>query len=656
MIADIRAVPEAVVTAIGPAPKVGWRRWDQLAALLQTGSLDWGPIIGSSDFRAPDSDAHFDYILLAASRPLVEAGVSRFSIWAHHHPATPDRCLQPTKSGKDQNLLAMGADSMGVKCRRADAVVAADLCDLHAAFLLRQNRNDLFLAEPRLPHGRLLVDELSFEMREKSGLSPLSVPERPNAPLPCDGEIGHIICFTSRASNLIAFIHAESAYFLTPWYFVCQVSCQLRRHRDAPKATVMIEIHALFIISFVAVLAPLIARLPGLTRSPSVVLQLIFGILIGPSAAGWVTSEGAIGFLGQFGLIFLFFQAGFEFNPGKIGAAPLRLGALAWLSAFVLSILFVGLLSVIGLVRAPLLIGLALPTTAFGMLLPILRESGNLDTDFGRHVLGAAAVGELGPIILAPVILAHAHDHLHQTVLSMIFLGTAIGAILFARSLRSEELSHMIARWMSDTSVLPVRVAIVILLGLVSLANELGMELILGAYTAGMIIAMMTKVEILQYRLRSIGSGFFIPLFFIVSGVEFDLTALLTSPGSIIRLIVFCAGFLIIRTIPVRLYKMELPESDLLPLALFSSSTLPLVVAMTYLGVRTGDMLPENAHALVGAAVITVAVFPTLAIALRAQPYGAVAIAAHRISRITSAQFSRFKVFFTQKTGSKPEN
>ena len=419
---------------------------------------------------------------------------------------------------------------------------------------------------------------------------------------------------------------------------------------------VMSEIHALFVIGFIAVLAPLIARLPGLTRSPEVVLELILGILIGPSGAGWVTSEGAIGFLGQFGLIFLFFQAGFEFDPGKIGVESFRLGALAWLAALVLSGLFVGLLFLGGLVRAPLLIGLALPTTAFGILLPILRESGILDTNFGRHVLGAAAIGELGPIILVPIVLAHAHDHLHQTLLSMIFLGIAIGTILFARTLRSEELSRMIARWMSDTSVLPVRVAIVILLALVSLASELGMELILGAYTAGMMITMMTKVEILQYRLRSIGSGFFIPLFFIVSGVEFDLPALLTSPGSIARLIFFCIGFLIIRVVPLRLYKTELPESDLLPLALFSSTTLPLVVAMTYLGVRTGDMLPENAHALVGAAVITVVAFPTLAIVLRAQPNSAIAIAARRVGVMASAQFSRFKVFIAHKTGIRPEN
>ena len=214
----------------------------------------------------------------------------------------------------------------------------------------------------------------------------------------------------------------------------------------------------------------------------------------------------------------------------------------------------------------------------------------------------------------------------------------------------------MIARWMVDLSVLPVRVSILILLAAVSLANELGMEMVLGAYTAGMMIAMLTKVEILQYRLTSIVSGFFIPLFFITSGIEFDLHELVTSPASLARLILFCVGFLFIRVFPVLLYKRVLPGRDLLPLALFSATTLPLVVAVTYLGVLTGDMLPENASALVGAAVIEVAVFPRLAIVLRAKsegakPDGVVAIAIPRRRVSGGAVFAVNRLHFAANLG-----
>jgi Kef-type K+ transport system membrane component KefB len=423
----------------------------------------------------------------------------------------------------------------------------------------------------------------------------------------------------------------------------------------------MSEIHALFVMGFVAVVAPLLVRLPAFARLPAVVLELILGILIGPSVLGWVTSGGAIGFLGEFGLIFLFFQAGFEFNPETIGAGALRLGAIAWLAAFGLSSLFAGLLSMMGLLHAPLLVALVLPTTGFGVLLPILRESGNLETSFGRHVLGAAVAGELGPLVLASIVLAHQHHHLHETILTIVFFAVAIGAILTAQRMRSRHLTVMVAGWMHDRSILPVRIALLILLALVSLANELGMELVLGAYTAGLVIAMLvrdTRAEILENRLMSIGSGFFIPLFFITSGVEFNLPALFTSLGSVARLILFLAGFLIIRAIPVRLYKGVLPENDLLPLALLSSTTLSLVVAVTYLGVRTGDMLPENASALVGAAVITVAVFPPVALLLRAKgegakPEGAVAIAVHRAADLAAEQLSRFIGFVTAKAAGK---
>jgi Kef-type K+ transport system membrane component KefB len=330
----------------------------------------------------------------------------------------------------------------------------------------------------------------------------------------------------------------------------------------------------------------------------------------------------------------------------------------AWLAAFCLSTLFAGLLYAIGLLHAPLLIALVLPTTAFGMLLPILRESGDLGTLFGRHLLGLAVAGELGPLVL------HQHHHLHETILTIIFFAVAIGAIVAAQRLRSRHLTAVIAGWMHDRSILPVRIALLILLGLVSLANELGLELVLGAYTAGMVIAILvrdTRAEILENRLMSIGSGFFIPLFFITSGVEFDLPGLFSSIGSVACLILFCGGFLLIRIVPVRLYKAVLPETDLLPLALLSSTTLPLVVAVTFLGVRSGDMLPENAHALVGAGVITVTVFPILAFLLRAkssgaQPDGIVAIAVHRAADWTFAQYSRLLGLVAQKSPGKPES
>jgi Kef-type K+ transport system membrane component KefB len=385
----------------------------------------------------------------------------------------------------------------------------------------------------------------------------------------------------------------------------------------------MDDMRALFLIALVAAIAPLLGRAPAFARTPLIVLELVLGILIGPGAFNLVSTQGSIGFLGQLGLIYLFFQAGLEFNPEKIGVEPLRLGALAWLVSVILAAAFVGLLYFMGLLRGPLLIGIVLPTTAFGVLIPILRQSGDLESDFGRYVVGSAAFGELGPLILAPILLAHVHEHLHQTLLVMLFLLAALGAAWLAKGARSNGLPLIVARSMSDAAALPLRIAIVALLGFVSLASELGMEVALGAYTAGVVVAALvrnTPAQPLQSQLSAMGSGFLVPLFFVTSGMELDLIHLVTSPGGLFRLFLFLFGFLFVRGAPVFLYRHALPQGDLTPLGLLSATTLGLVVAITFLGVRTGHMAQENASALVGAAVLTVAIFPTLATWLRAKP------------------------------------
>ncbi|MCC3243869.1 cation:proton antiporter [Methylocystis sp. WRRC1] len=412
----------------------------------------------------------------------------------------------------------------------------------------------------------------------------------------------------------------------------------------------MNDFYGVFIISCIAVLAPLLVRLPALALMPVVALELMLGVLVGPSVIGLVTSDETIKFLGELGLVFLFFQAGFEFKQNEIGLAPLRLGALAWLASFGLAIVFVGALYFAGLVRAPLLVALVLPTTAFGILIPVLRQSGDLDSDFGHYVLGSAAMGELAPLILASIALAQEKHHIHQTILSILFLAIAVGTIFFLTTMRSERLSEKIVNWLGDSEILPVRASLLILLGFVALANSFGVETVVGAYTAGMAVAMLvrgTKAEVLEDRLTMIGSGFFIPLFFVASGVAFDLPALVTSPASLARFALFSLVLLVIRLAPLNLYKKALAERDLPALALLSSTTLPLVVAITYLGVRSGQMAPENATALVGAAIVTVTVYPALAFWLRtnperAHPDGAIFAVSRSVADWFSAMASRF--------------
>jgi Kef-type K+ transport system membrane component KefB len=165
-----------------------------------------------------------------------------------------------------------------------------------------------------------------------------------------------------------------------------------------------------------------------------------------------------------------------------------------------------------------------------------------------------------------------------------------------------------------------MRVSILILAVLVMLTREFGLESILGAVAAGVVVSLAVEGEsrrVLRQKFEGIGYGFLIPIFFIGSGMRYDLNALLSSPGSLFRVPIFLLLFLAVRGLPVLLYRKDLPRKDLLPLALFSATALPLVMAIAQIGLQTQRMRPENAAALVGAGMISVFIFPPVALILR---------------------------------------
>ena len=391
----------------------------------------------------------------------------------------------------------------------------------------------------------------------------------------------------------------------------------------------MNDFRALFLISLAAVLAPLLNRLPALTRTPLVAIELALGVGLGPSMTGLVSSDQTIEFLKELGLAFLFFQAGFEARRHEITGPALRLGAKYWLFSFTLAILFAGALYAVGLVKGFVLLAIIMPTTAFGVLVPVLKQGGEMGSRFGDYLLGAAAFGELGPLLFASIALAAEKHHLHQAVSSLLFLALAIAATYLMIRLVPRLRVDRLADWLARSHVLPVRAAVLVLLGYVALANKFGMETVAGAYAAGLVVAVLESVThdtSLEDRLTSIGSGFLIPVFFIASGITCDLHALASDGASMAQFFLFCGAFLMIRLVPLFFYADVLSGADLPALALMTAATLPLVVALSYLGVQSEQMRPDTATALVGAALITVTAFPGLAQWLRAQPSNARAV------------------------------
>jgi len=217
-------------------------------------------------------------------------------------------------------------------------------------------------------------------------------------------------------------------------------------------------------------------------------------------------------------------------------------------------------------------------------------------------------------------LLTREHTSLTQTGLLLVFAAVAVLVAFVGMRYHPPRIVRLLNRTMHASAQLPVRVSVLLLLGLTLLAGNLGLDMILGSFAAGMMVGLIAKGEAsepLREKLDGLGFGFFVPIFFIVSGMKFDVAALLDSPTAILRLPVFLALFLVCRGLPALLYRRDLQIRDRLSLGLFSATALPLVVAISEIGVSTGRMIPENAAALVGAGLVSVFLFPLLGMSLR---------------------------------------
>jgi len=384
-----------------------------------------------------------------------------------------------------------------------------------------------------------------------------------------------------------------------------------------------VHLPSLLVIAIVAVLAPLVAELPLGVRLPIVVLEVFFGTLVGPYVLHLADATGVVGFLGRLGLAFLIFLAGLEIDFAAIRGRPAMLAAAGWGLSLVLAMGITAMLAAIGIVRAPLLVGVALTTTAMGTLLPVLRDAGELETTLGRYLMAAGAAGEFGPIVVISLLFSEVHGSGVQTALLMAFVAVSILSAALALRLRTPKAVEFFARTIHASSQLPVRICILALIALLALAEKLGLDMILGAFAAGMVVNLASygrRGVLLREKLDAIGFGFLVPMFFVTSGMRFDPSTLLGSPTAVLRLPLFLMLMLLVRGVPTFLYRRDLGRRERWPFALLSATALPLVVAIANVGLSTGRMFPENAAALIGAGMLSVLLFPTIALVLRGVP------------------------------------
>ncbi len=383
----------------------------------------------------------------------------------------------------------------------------------------------------------------------------------------------------------------------------------------------MIDVDAgsFFTIVVVAMVAAItVVVIPKRFAPPVVVVELLLGIAVGPQVLGLANGDEFIDFFSNLGLGMLFFFAGYEIDFARIRGRPLTLGAWGWLLSLVLAYGIGGALAAAGIVLSFLYTGSALATTAIGTLIPILRDGGELKTRFGTYLLGAGAVGEFGPILLITLVLSTTQP-LHEAAILAAFVLLAL--VLALASMRLAWRGYAaLERTLESSSQLAVRIATVLVFGLVALAGELGLDILLGGFVAGMIVRASLRgreLEAFESKLTAIGFGFLIPFFFVESGISFDLDAL-GSAEALGKLALFLGLFLVVRGLPaLLLYRRELNPRDRLALGFFSATQLPLVVAITTLATDAGEMRSSTAAGLVGAAMLSTLIFPFVGMALR---------------------------------------
>lgn len=385
----------------------------------------------------------------------------------------------------------------------------------------------------------------------------------------------------------------------------------------------MVEVDA---ASFLVIVT--VASVAGLTAAllerrlavPVVVIELLLGIVVGPDVLGFAMPDSFTDFFANLGLGMLFFFAGYEIDFRRIAGQPLKLAVLGWLLSLSLAYTVGGLLALAGIVLSLLYTGSALATTAIGTLIPVLRDAGELPTRFGTFLLAAGAIGELGPILLVTLVLAGGQP-VHEAAILIAFV--AIAVVVAVIAVRSTFLGWpLMERTLEASSQVAVRLSVLLIFGLVALAYELGLDLLLGGFVAGLITRMALRgreVALFESKLTAIGYGFFIPFFFIVSGLKFDLEALLSTTKTLYELPLFLGLFLLVRGGPaLLLYRGVLGERrDRLALAFYSATELPLVVAITTIAVDGGHMRGSTAASLVGAAMLSTFAFPLVALLLR---------------------------------------
>ncbi len=384
-----------------------------------------------------------------------------------------------------------------------------------------------------------------------------------------------------------------------------------------------ISLTGVLIVAAIAFAVPLVLGLAPTVHLPSVVLEIVAGIVIGPAILGLVEVDLPLQILALLGLAFLLFLAGLEIDLDRLRGARLRSAATGFVVSLAVA-LVIGLgLYAAGIIQAPLLVAIILSSTSLGIVIPVLADAGHSSTTLGQLIIAGSSIADFGAIILLSLFFSEDSSSVGSTLLligGFVVLVIATGVALTEVE-HSSRLSSDLRRLQDSSAQIRVRGAFLLLIGLVVVAQLFGLEVILGAFFAGAVLRLLDRDEMMTHtgfhtKLQAVGFGVFIPFFFVTSGMQLDVRALLSGGAALALVPVFLLALLLARGLPAALYRPMVGDRYSLAAGLLQATSLPFIVAATGIGMELDILSPAIGAAMVVAGLLSVVLFPLGALML----------------------------------------
>jgi len=360
-------------------------------------------------------------------------------------------------------------------------------------------------------------------------------------------------------------------------------------------------------------------------RIPVVVGEIMAGIIIGPSVLGLVNGhEPTLDLLAEIGFAFLMFLSGLEIDfsilfaasksERRNGPSSLLLAIISFVLTLILA-LGVGFgLSSAGYVRDPWMMTLILSTTSLGIVVPVLKERRLSSGRFGQTILLAALLADFLTMFLITVYVAvrSTGRTLEILLIVLLFVPVVLFYQLGVRWLRIPAVRRIFDELSDATAQIKVRGAFAIMVGFVVLAEMLGAELILGAFLGGVLASLLSGSgeEKLRHKLDAIGFGFFVPLFFVFVGIQFDLNAFLEEPNAWLLLPILLVSSFALKLISSLVFRLSFTWRETLATGMLLSARLSLIIAASAIGLGLGAISEATNAAIILVAALTATIAP----------------------------------------------